>query len=64
MVTDGEKLHYLYVKRLSAFLKVITSKHEGTFCCLNCFYSYSAKDKLKNHKDVYENHDLLLYGNA
>ena len=30
----------------------------GDFYCLNCFHSYSTKDKLKKkHKDVCENHD-------
>ena len=64
MIGDCEKLHCLYVKKLSAFIRGITSKYEGTFYCLNCFYSYSAKDELKNHKDVYDHHDLLLYGNT
>ena len=42
---------------MSALLRGITSKHEGYFFCLNCFYSCSAKEKLKKHKDVCENHD-------
>ena len=37
MITDGEKWHYLSVKSLSALLGEITSKHDGDFCCLNCF---------------------------
>ena len=41
MITDGKKLHYLAAKKLSALLRGITSKHEGDFCCLNCFQSYS-----------------------
>ena len=31
MITDGEKWHYLAVKKLSALLKGITSNHVGTF---------------------------------
>ena len=31
MITDGEKLHYLAVKKLSALLRVITSQHDGGF---------------------------------
>ena len=57
MITDGKKWHYLAVKKLSALLRGITSKHVGDFYCLNCFHSYSTKDKLKKHKDVCENHD-------
>ena len=35
MITDGEKWHYLAVKRLSALLNGITSNHNGDFYCLN-----------------------------
>ena len=56
-VTDAKKWHYLAVKELSALLRGITSKHEGDFYCVNCFHSYSTKDKLKKHKDICENHD-------
>ena len=50
MIADGEKWHYLSVKSLSALLRGITSKHDGDFCCLNCFQSYSTENKLKMHK--------------
>ena len=43
-------------KKLSALLKGITSNHKGDFYCLNCFHSYSTKNKLKKHKNVCENH--------
>ena len=57
MITDSEKLHYLAVKSLSVLLRGITLQHEGDFYCLNCFHSYSTKDKLKKHKNVCANHD-------
>ena len=59
MITDGKKWYYLAVKTLSALLRGITSKHERDFCCLNCFYSFRAENKLKkNHKNhVCENHN-------
>ena len=44
-------------KKLPALPRGITSKHVEDFYCLNCFHSYSTKDKLKKHKDVCENHD-------
>ena len=50
MITNGKKWHYLAVKSLCALLKGITSNHKVVFCCLNCFHSYSTKDKLKKHK--------------
>ena len=33
--------HYLAVKKLSALLRGIISKHHGDFCCLNCLYSFA-----------------------
>ena len=45
MITDGKKWHYLEVKRLSALLRGITSNHNGDFYCLNCYHSYSTKNK-------------------
>ena len=57
MITDCEKWHYLAVRRLSALLRGITSKHEGDFYCLNCFHSYITTEKPKKHKNVCENHD-------
>ena len=51
MITDGEKCHYLAVKKLSALLTGITSKHEGDFYCLNCSRSYRTKNKLKKKKN-------------
>ena len=50
MITDGEKWHYLAVKRLSALFRGITSKHEGDLYCLNCFQSYTTENKLKSIK--------------
>ena len=37
MITNGEKWYYLAVKKLSALLKGIISKHKGDFYYLNCF---------------------------
>ena len=57
MITDGKKWHYLAVKSLSALLRGITSNHNGDFYCLNCFHSYSTKEKLKKHEKVCNDHD-------
>ena len=46
MVTDGKKWNYLAVKSLSALLRGLTSNHNREFYCLNCFQSYSTKNKL------------------
>ena len=47
MITDGEEWHYLTV---SALLNGITSNHNGNFCCLNCFHTYTTKTNLKHMK--------------
>ena len=57
MITDGEKWHYLTIKNLSGLLRGITSNHKEDFYCLNCFCSYSTKNKLEAHKTICENHD-------
>ena len=45
MITDGEKWHYLGVKKLSALLTGVTSNHKRNFYCLNCFHSCSTEKK-------------------
>ena len=57
MITDGEKWHYLTVRKLSTLLTEITSKHDGDFYCLNCFNSYSTTKKLQKHEKVCKNYD-------
>ena len=57
MITDGEKSHYLAVKKLSALLRGIAGNNNGDFYCLNCFCSYTTENKLKKHNHVCENHD-------
>ena len=57
MITDGQKWHYLAVKSLSELLRGITSDHNGNFYCLNCFHSYSIKNKLNKHEKVCNDQD-------
>ena len=45
---------------MSALLRRITSKYEVDFYCINCFHSYSTKEKLKRHKEVCENYDYCF----
>ena len=57
LITNGQKWHYLAVKRLSGLLKGVTSNNNGDFYCLNCFCSYRTKNKPDLHKKVCENRD-------
>ena len=61
MTTDGEKCHYLAVKSLSPLFRRIAGNNHGDFYCLSCFQPYTTENKLKNHKNVCENHDYC-YG--
>ena len=49
---EKEGWHYLVIKKLSALLHGLTSKHKGDFYCLNCLYSFRAENKLKSHEKV------------
>ena len=57
MITDDKKWHYLPVKKLPVLLRGIISKDVGDFYCLNCFHSYTTKNKLEKHYHVCRNHD-------
>ena len=58
MIPNKEKegWHYLAVKKLSALLNRITSKHKGGFCCLNCLHSFRTENK--SHEKVCQNKDF------
>ena len=43
---------------MSALLRGITSKNNGGFYCLNCFYSFRTKNKRESHKRACENIDF------
>ena len=58
MIGDGEKYHYLAVTNLSGLLQGNSSNHRGDFYCLNCFNSYTTKNKLKEHEEICNNHDI------
>ena len=57
MITNDKKYHYLAVTNLSALLQGMSSNHDGNFYCLNCFNSYTTKNKLKEHEEICNNHD-------
>ena len=58
MSTNGKKHHYLAVTDLSALLQGKSSNHYYKhFYCLNCFNSYTTKNKLKEHEEICNNHD-------
>ena len=50
MISNGENLHYLVVKRLSGLLTGITSNHKEDFYCLIVFTRTERKINLKHTK--------------
>ena len=57
MITDGNKCHYLAVSNLFSLLEEKLSNHHGYFYCLNCFNSYTTKNKLKEHEEICNKND-------
>ena len=58
MICDGKKYHYLAVTNLSGLLQGNSSNHKGDFYCLNCFNSYTTKNKPKEHEEICNNHNI------
>ena len=56
MITGDKKWHYLAITNLSALLQGKLSNYQGDFC-LNCFNSYTTKNKLKEHEEICNNHN-------
>ena len=52
----ARKWHYLSVKKLSALLREITSKHDVDCYCIICLYSTRTKNKHKSLDNVCKNH--------
>ena len=50
--------HYFALKKLSALLREITSKHNGDFYCLNYLHSFGIEKKLYRHEKVCKNKDF------
>ena len=55
---EKESWYYLAVKKLSALLQGITSKHYCDFYSLNCLHSFRTKNKIKSHEKVCKNKDF------
>ena len=60
---EKEDWHYLVLKKLSALLKKITSKHDD-FYRLNRLHSFRAENKLKSLEKVCKNKDFWWNCNA
>ena len=57
MIKDGNKWHYLSVKRLPKLLRGIMSKNNSNYYYVNCLHSSGAANKLKSHEGLCKDHD-------
>ena len=57
MMGDSKNYHYLAVTNLSGLLQGNPSNHRADFYCLNCFNSYTTKNKLKEHEEICNKHN-------
>ena len=58
IILNGEKWYYFAVKRLSALLRRITSKHHKYLYLLNYLHSFATEDRREFHEKVWENKDF------
>ena len=59
MIADeNNNWHYLAV--ISGLLRGITSRHNGDFYCLNCFHSYTTKNKLRKGEKICTDYDFCF----
>ena len=61
MIRNKRGGDYLAVLKLPALLRRVTSRNNGDFNCLNCFYSFKTENKLKSHVKVCKNRFLWIY---
>ena len=59
LISDGEKQHYCWIKNMSRLLSSQVSDRDGErHFCLRCLNSSTDKDRLKQHKQYCDNHDV------
>ena len=57
MITNSKKSDYLAVTNLSGLLEKHSSNHKQDVYCLNCFNSYTTKNKPKEHQEICNNNE-------
>ena len=55
MIPNGKGWHYLAVKKLSALLRWITSKHHCDFYCVNFLHSFGIESEPDSYRKECEN---------
>lgn len=52
LIEGGGKKHYVAIKRLSALIRGLSSRHDGDYYCRNCLYSLRTVDTMELYYDV------------
>ena len=55
---NGEKWHYFAIKRLSALVRGLNSKHHVDFYCRNCVHSFTTENQFEPHNKACQNQDF------
>ena len=59
MILNGERWHYITVKKITCINKRNNVKASWWFLyCLNCLHSFGTENKSESHKKVRENKDF------
>ena len=56
LVTDGDKLHYVYIKDLDRFIFHKTKNKNKKYFCKSCLQCFSSKNVLTEHKKSLSEH--------
>ena len=55
VVTDENKSHYVYIKDFNRFMFHKTKNKNKKYFCKSCLQSFSSKNVLAEHKEIYLN---------
>ena len=56
LVTDGDKLHYVYIKDFDRFIFHKTKNKNKKYFCKSCLQCFSSKNVLIEHKKSLSEH--------
>ena len=56
LVTDGDKLHYVYIKDFDRFIFHKTKNKNKKYFCKSCLQCFSSKNALTEHKKSLSEH--------
>ncbi|XP_057299543.1 uncharacterized protein LOC130630167 [Hydractinia symbiolongicarpus] len=58
IIQEGGKKHYVAIKRYSALMRGLSSRHRGDHYCRNCMHGFRSQETRDNHMKVCMDHDF------